>query len=305
MLLLLVLGSLAGCAASGVAERRSTTPVPAGSEDLPSLLAGDWDNNAQVWAVREAGADDLPVHVRQHIVAVPGQAAWDWTLSLEQADGGTQEASWRYTLREEAEGELVLEPARRISSPAGEAWAPLAPCALAGSRQDGRLRLETREASCRSLLGGLGAAGTLLPLVLEFDGNLLKIQTYHDLARGATAFQEARRVRWYSVWVAQNGAGADAAAGDDDWHVHRDLRIGDQGQELVLPWRDGEPSGHALRLETLDYTRRGVRLLRLSLVDTADGRIIAYAWADPGSREIGFNLGWLQAGLSLEQGAPR
>ena len=38
-------------------------------------------------------------------------------------------------------------------------------------------------------------------------------------------------------------------------------------------------------------------MLKLSVVDDASGRTLAYAWTNPEATRIGINLGWVQVGL--------
>ena len=57
----------------------------------------------------------------------------------------------------------------------------------------------------------------------------------------------------------------------------------------------------SLALEHLTYRDGDVPVLKLSVVDDADGRTLAYAWANPEATRIGINLGWVQVGLDSSQ----
>lgn len=294
--------ALSACASVG-----PPMPQPAPLSDTASprqLLAhwpGDYDNHGQVWQARQAHTAIVPVHVRHHIEAVAGaDNAWIWHLSMPLPDGGEQQATWRYVARTLADGRLRLTPSWQLSNSGDEdepRWAELAPCALEGGASHGRLQLRANQTACSAIIAGLGGHAALMPLFLGFDGNTLIAKTYSDIARGPEAREIAQRVRWYQAWVAINGAGPQATSTDTDWHMQRDLRIGNQGQSVPIKWRDGMPSGYALKLETLTYRERDLRVLQLSLV-RADGQIVAYVWADPDSRHIGLNLAWVQAGLA-------
>lgn len=307
ILLVIALSSLAACAAIGTSTPGSQTPqASTAGGNLWQQLPGEYDNHAQVWQAEQAKLALAPVHVRQHILAVPDRSdAWDWQLSMSGADGKPLVAHWRYQLRRLADGTLMLTPYRRLPASkdkATQSWAELAPCAMRGGQSAGRLQLAADKDACSAVIAGLGSAAALLPLNLEFDGKALITKTYSDLARGNQARQIARRVRWYDGWVAINGAGPDAAADSKDWHMQRDLKIGNQGHGVPILWRDGNPSGYSLKLETLDYRKRDMQVLRLSLVRDQDGDTVAYAWADPDAHHIGLNLGWMQTGLSSGQG---
>lgn len=304
ILLVIALLSLGACAVLGT--NSAPSQGIAGDATLLQQLSGEYDNHAQVWQADQAKAALAPVHVRQHITAVKGQAdAWDWRLSMPSGDGEPVVANWRYTLRTLPNGSLMLTPARALPLVPGEknaAWAELAPCAMQGDATHGRIRLAANKDACSAIIAGLGADAALLPLILDFDGKQLNTQTYTDLARGKDANQNAQRVHWYQGWVAINGAGPDAVVDSKDWHMQREVRIGNQGQGVQIQWRDGNPTGYSLRLETLDYRKRDMQVLRLSLIRDQDGDTVAYAWADPGAEHIGLNLGWVQIGLSSGQG---
>jgi len=110
------------------------------------------------------------------------------------------------------------------------------------------------------------------------------------------------RMPAYAGWVALNGAGAQARAINNDWHLQNDLHLM-LGQRVPLHWRDGKPAGYALELSRRDYPERYLIVLQLDVIDEASGKALAYAWADSNAASIGINLGWLQVGLQRE-GAP-
>ena len=53
-------------------------------------------------------------------------------------------------------------------------------------------------------------------------------------------------------------------------------------------------------LERLTYREGNRPVLKLSLVEDANRRVFAYAWANPEATAIGLNLGWAQIGLSRD-----
>lgn len=307
LLLAIAALTLCACATSGTQPRAGAIRAADTGTELLALLPGVYDNHAQVWQARQRGAQLVPVHMRQRIVAADGgDNVWLWHLTMPDAEDASRAVTWRYVARTLKDGSLMLTPYRPLPPSAPDAeprWAKLSPCALRGGLQHGRLELEANQGACNAIIAGLGDAAALLPLFLGFDGNTLIVQTYSDVARGETAHQVARRVRWYQAWVAINGAGPDAGSDDSDWHMQRDVRIGNQGRSVPVRWRDGAASGYSLKLEVRDYRQRDLRVLQLSLVRDADGATIAYVWADPDSRHIGLNLGWLQAGLTRGQGS--
>ena len=281
--------------------------VPARSSS--ALLEGVFDNHEQVWAARENAAAIAPPHVvvtleptshtdwsiwRVHYEATPALDAV-WALRrTEIADGSTTLLPYR------AAQATVLEPGRAFDA---QQWTPLAACTLRGRTSAGRLQAEADVAACAAIVPGIGPAAALLPTLIERDGEWLRVRLYADQARGVDAREDARKVQVFGGWAAVNGAGPNAAAGQD-WHMNRAVRLGNEGGRAALLWRDGKPSGYSLGLERLTYREGNVPVLKLSVIDDASGRTLGYAWANPEATRIGINLGWLQVGLERESAAP-
>jgi hypothetical protein len=152
-------------------------------------------------------------------------------------------------------------------------------------------------------LPGLGASAALLPLRIGFDGDMLRIATFADQARGGAAESEARRVVWFNGWSAISGGGRSARADNQDWHTQQNLRLSSEGGRIPIRWRDGAPSGYSLELERRTYTERKLSVLELSVVEDASGRVLDYAWTSPQATAIGLNLGWLQVGFTIAPAA--
>lgn len=304
-LIVLMTLSLGACAAL---PHHAPTSAPNGSSAARwQQLPGTYDNHEQVWQATQAKSALSPQHLEHRITSVADHAGqWDWTVSMPRAKGKPLQATWRYQLRVLATGQRMLTPQRPlpVAKDAAPQWASLAPCAMTGSVQDGVLQMHADIAACSAILPGLGAEGALLPTRFSFDGNMLRVATFADQPRGNTAVEDARRVRWFDGWVAINGGGPKAKADNQDWHVHRDLHLHDEGGRVAIRWRDGKPSGYSLLLERLTYAKRGTSVLKLSLVRDSDGDTVAYAWANPLATQIGLNLGWVQTGLTLESTPP-
>ncbi len=296
---------VAGCAGFGAGSVPDAPALPPATNNLAAALAGSWDNNAQVQAARQADAAMLPVHMRQHIEPLEGDAAgWLWQLDLLEAGQVTSTARWRYTVQPQADGGVMLVPARLLGENPDDGWAKLVPCALHEvTSSAGNRRFEANQQACSTVIGTLEGAAALLPLQLGFDGRNLRLRTYVDMARGPEAQQHARRVKAYRAWVAINGAGPDGQPQRNDWHMQRDLPMDNQGRVVSVRYRDGSSSGYSLKLETLFYAERNMRVLRLSVIVDASGQALAYAWADPDSSHIGLNLRWLQVGVRLDDAA--
>ena len=289
----------------------STLPMQGQDTNVGTVVAsnlshwpGDYDNHAQVWQAQQDKLALMPVRVRHHIAPVAkANTQWDWRLRMGQEKGDPIEANWRYTLRTLEDGTLLLTPQRAlpVGKDQAQQWANLAPCAMRGNAGKRPLSFVADSAACSAILPGLGASAALLPLRMTLTGDGMDVATYADQARGDNAVEHASRVRWFDGWVVINGGGPDAKADNNDWHMHRDLHISDQGGVSAIRWRDGQPSGYSLKLERLKFQQRDTEVLKLSLIRDSGGGAVAYAWANPDARQIGLSLGWMQTGLDLQQ----
>jgi hypothetical protein len=300
-------------AACQVLPHRAAAPGDAPAR-LDTALAGDWDNHEQAHAAKGQGGLAVP-RVRETLRLADRRrdgSLWFWRLESTNA-GTTTHALWLYRIAPVADGNgVTLTPYRALDPAAAEAvfdgrqkfrfdaaqWAELAPCAQTGAWKNAQFQAQADAGACSALLPGLGESAALLPLRFTLDGEMLHAATFADQARGADAQIDARRVRWFAGWAAINGGGPKAQAGNNDWHMQKDLRLSSEGGRTPLRWRDGAASGWSLELERATYAERNLRVLQLNVIDDATGQVVDYVWADPNARALGFNLGWLQAGLA-------
>jgi hypothetical protein len=287
--------TLAACQTLGRPTPSSTHP------SVAAAATGVYDNHEQVWNARENPGVLAPVHVVASIEATSHDEWSTWQVRLDAAPA--LEANW--AMRRTADkGSVVLLPHRPIvASPAqGKAfdakqWTPLDACALRGTSDTKGLHLTADASACAVLAPGIGAQAALLPLSLEQEGEWLHLRLYVDQARGADTREDLRLVQAFSGWAALNGAGPTGGADSNDWHMDRKVSLGTEGGRYALVYRDGRPSGYSLALERLTYRDGNVPVLKLSVVEDASARTLAYAWANPEATRIGINLGWLQVGL--------
>ena len=275
---------------------------------LAAALPGEYDNHEQAQAGARATTVAVP-HLRETWKALGGD--W-WMLNLRIADAAHPlEATWLY--RAAAAGaRITLTPYRALEAEPVESlgepnahfkfdaaqWAELAPCAQTGEWKSSQFSAAADVAACSALLPGLGESAALLPLRVALDGDMLRSATFADLARGADAGVDARRLRWFDGWAAINGGGPRAPSSNQDWHMQRDLRLSSEGGRVPLRWRDGAATGWSLELARTSYPERKLSVLQLNVIDDASGRVLDYAWTNPEAGAIGFNLGWLQVGLT-------
>ena len=276
-------------------------PAPGAKSAPPPAAQGVYDNHAQVWQSHESAPGEAqPPHV---VVTIDATSQPDWALWHVRLDANPPiEATWAIRSVTQADGGLSLVPHRPLAAtlaPSFDAqqWAALDACALRGKTGQ---RMDADRAQCTAIAPGIGAEAALLPLSVDHEGEFLHVRLYADQARGADAREDARLVRWFRGWAALNGGGPKADASSNDWHMDRGVRIGSEGGRFALKWRDGNSSGYSLVLERLTYREGNVPVLKLSVVEDADGHALVYAWANPEATRIGINLGWVQVGLDRE-----
>lgn len=292
--------ALAGCQA--LRSPRAPAPPPAQAD----IVSGTYDNHGQIQAAARASLP--PPHVSVRVVD-SGRPDWSvWSVSY--ASTPPLAVTWAMHRIRDADGGVALVPHRAQAAgkvPAAgfdpALWLPLDACALRGVVSSAGQRWQADAARCAGITPGIGTDAAALPLVIDAEGEWLRIRFHADQARGPEAREDLRRVVPFAGWAALNGAGPDAVPGND-WHMDRALRLGSEGGRAALTWRDGAPSGWSLLLERPTYRDGSVPVLKLSVVEDASGRTLAYAWANPDASRIGINLGWLQAGLERATSTP-
>ena len=111
---------------------------------------------------------------------------------------------------------------------------------------------------------------------------------------------ENQKVRYFSGWMGVKRNKWDPEAADDDWVFMARFRIHNEGGEVRLVDKQGEPTGYRIKLERLVYQNTRTPVLKLGLIDEAEDYTLTYTWTEPGSIRIGMNLRWFQAGLTAE-----
>ncbi|MBL0164038.1 MAG: hypothetical protein IPP82_10480 [Xanthomonadales bacterium] len=282
-----------------------SAPDVAAFDGQRAWFDGEYDNHEQV----ASGDASLVPRLRFEITPLQKAGWYVWNIHLSGSSELT--ATWVMRSLKSVDGSLQLTPYRAMAATPAlgkdfdpDQWVALDACALRGAATASGLKVHADLATCVTVAPGIGTAAALLPLSIEHDGDALRVRLYADQARGPDARAEARRVRWYSGWAAINGAGQDARPESTDWHMNRDLRIGNEGGRVALKWRDGKTSGYSLELERATYRDGNVPVVKLSVIEDASGRAVAYAWANPEATRIGINLGWIQVGLDSTVGSP-
>ena len=299
--ILLIVLALSACH-----DVRRADSTPHHAAGAATSWQGVFDNHEQVWRARESAAGATPPHV---VVEIEPTSQADWTIWHVRLEANPAiESTWALRSVTQAGGTLALTPYHALATTPAPAtafdaqqWTALDACTLRGTGgANAPLNVNADTAACAAIAPGIGAGAALLPLGIEREGEWLHIRLYADQARGADAREDAREVHWFGGWAAINGGGPKADASSSDWHMNRSLRIGSEGGRVELRWRDGSAAGYSLALERLTYREGNVPVMKLSVVEDANGHTLAYSWANPEATAIGINLGWVQVGLSRD-----
>lgn len=102
-----------------------------------------------------------------------------------------------------------------------------------------------------------------------------------------------KRCRFYKGWLLLQKAGFD-----DQYHSLRNLRWHDQGQRQRMYTEDGKATKYEVELANVVYGK-DLEVLKLAIYEVGVSKAVMYTWASPGGNNIGINLRWMQAGLTL------
>lgn len=101
-----------------------------------------------------------------------------------------------------------------------------------------------------------------------------------------------KKCTFYKGWLLLQKAGFD-----EQYHQQRNMQWHDQGKRLRLVTDDGKPTKYEVELATVVYGK-DLEVLKIALYEVGVSKAITYSWASPGSKNIGMNLRWFQAGLT-------
>jgi CpeT/CpcT family (DUF1001) len=102
-----------------------------------------------------------------------------------------------------------------------------------------------------------------------------------------------KRCRFYKGWMLLEKAGLTG-----EYHQYRNQLWHDQGKRVRLFTEEGKATKYEVELALVVYGK-DLEVLKIALYETGTSKAIMYAWASPGSNNIGINLRWFQCGLTL------
>jgi hypothetical protein len=102
-----------------------------------------------------------------------------------------------------------------------------------------------------------------------------------------------KRCNFYKGWILLQQAGFD-----NDYMQMRNQIWHDQGKRVRLVTETGKATKYEVELAAVVYGK-DLEVLKIAVYEVGVSKAIAYAWATPGSKNIGINMRWIQAGLTL------
>lgn len=308
---------------------------PAAPDDVARLaawLAGEWNNNEQVWQQRIDAADpklaarqEAVPHVHQVVAPVALPQFGAQVLYLQQSRGddlGQVQAQRLIRLTPEGDdggirqdsielpaGAAYLDAHRRpevLASLTAEALRTDTGCAVIWrfDPQAQAYRGSTLAERCQDRSSRPGQVLSVQQTWQLSATQLSVLAQARDAAgqlvlgnRTDTA-QRSRKVRYFQGWVWFKVAGPGAAADDKNTSFTAKYLLHSEGQRMVVPLANGSPSPYQLELALLTYQNTSRPVLKFALLDRASGKTLTYVWTNPQATTIGMNLGWFQAGVT-------
>ncbi|MEN9599374.1 MAG: hypothetical protein RL596_1693 [Bacteroidota bacterium] len=103
-----------------------------------------------------------------------------------------------------------------------------------------------------------------------------------------------KRCTFYKGWILLQKAGFE-----NEYHQFRNQIWHDQGKRIRLLTEDGKSTKYEIELAAVIYGKE-LEVLKIALYEVGVSKAITYSWASPGTKNIGINLRWLQAGLTKQ-----
>lgn len=291
---------------------------PAPADDLQRLatwLAGEWNNNEQVWQQKLDIADAkvlskpaLAAHLHQVLLPVSVPLLGSHVFYVQQAlaeNPGTplHQRLLRLTtdvstgaLRLESfalrQATTLLDVRKNPAALAGltdSDWWAMPGCDLVLRYLSTEQAFEGRSTAgeCRDVLPGQNQQ------LRVSDQQWLVAETGRD---GALA--RLRKVRYFEGWFWIKNAGPTAAADDKKASFKAKQLLHNEGQRIPVVYDDGSASPYLLELAVLTYQNTKKPILKFALLDKQTLKSVSYIWANTDATLIGMNLGWFQAGFT-------
>ncbi len=245
--------------------------VAGAGRDLLDLLVGEYNNHEQVWQQKLDGA---AVHERRH-----------WRFER------TGETRVSLSL---ARGQFAGTPDWEFDLQVGGLDTAVSPAGVGGL-----VCLYRWQADMDGIIGRATGAGCPETLPKFWRVTPTHLFSHHGPPESEIRYA-ARRVRYYSGWVSLQRRHIDPNASEDDFILIRGLRLHDEGSVFSIT-DAGKPTGYAVELARLTYQNTRTSVLKLGILEEAEGNTLGYSWAAPGAERLGINLRWLQAGFTREE----
>lgn len=104
-----------------------------------------------------------------------------------------------------------------------------------------------------------------------------------------------KRVTYYKGWISYEKDGKSVFMNNLIFH--------DQGTKIQVIDEMGNKLPYFVELAQLQY-KSGLEIVKLAFYEVGNKKAFLYSWANPGTKNIGINLRWLQAGLTKIEPQP-
>lgn len=316
---------LAGAGCSSPVDRAETAASRLDGDFARFInwFGGEYDNHEQVWQQRTDGLEGDALHEHIHHIFMPVQAPaiGEYTYFVKQYTDGDYEKVYRQRLyhfsKNTQENAIQLtiysfhdaqryryidrEPqlARELTAAALYA---VPGCEVYwqynGRHFDGHMK----EQACHFHSPRLNKTLYITDKLRLTDTEIWIADKAFD-AGGNKIFgrdtpHKNRKVRYFTGWMGLQRRRIDAAADEKDWIFMQQFSIHNEGQIVPIIDAEGGKTGYSIQLARLTYQNTRQPILKLGLIEDASGKTLSYIWSEVGSKRLGMNLRWMQAGLT-------
>lgn len=284
---------------------------------LVSWLAGEWNNNEQVWQQKIDASDPritrrgAPVEHLHHVfapVSAPLIGPHVFYVRQSHADDTSRpvrQALYRFS-PDSAQSAIRLEvfdlPQEQSFFDVGlktELFKQLKPADLkttAGCDLYWRFESSAQafSAATRPMHCPAQAGQGEHPSTLNSTRKLTPTQIWIDEQT------ISRKVHYFEGWLWFRSAGPQASADDRNTSFTRKFLLHNEGQRMVVHFDDGKPSPYLLELAVLTYQNTRKPVLKFTLLERETRKTLTYVWANADATTLGMNLGWFQAGVASQ-----
>ncbi|MEO0617385.1 MAG: hypothetical protein AAFY69_14755 [Pseudomonadota bacterium] len=263
---------------------------------LVALLAGDFDNQEQVYFEGELDADPDARHSRERqvveTVGDAGDATLAWHRLAEDSDTVTARGLWRLQVDAASSGLRMVR--WQLPLLADLERAAIEPDAVGSRKCDVVWRRRAEQFEGRVSGEDCDESEDAAWLIAESELQLPAVSV--DDETGTELPYVLRRARAFQCWL------AIPKRDGENWHFESQLNLHDQGGRAWVDTDEPEPQRVGIKIRNVAWptgTNRDSLVLYVYRGD--ESAAASYAWGEPTATRLAINLRWMQASCTLAE----